>query len=493
MDRVKANRNALSLIFMIAVSFVSQIVGIMKSSVVAGTFGASEVMDAYNFANSIFSLIFGIIASGIPTVVLPAYVKKQDRKGIDAFITLIYGCLLIFIVLIMVFRYKIVYTFTNRSEMFVNVACHGILIMAFCQYMNSISSITMAFFQSKDRFNTPKLISLFSQIIVLVVLIYRNTNDIYEYIWIIAIGFVLNFILDVATAGVMGWRFCPKSIFGNNDAKSLLCIFTPTLFSSGIYQLSLFTDSMIASNLDEGKLTILNYSNMIVNIVSSLIIGNMLIYIYPKLIRKLSDGENQSYFWEQTTLFHLITCLLTVGFATVGKESIALLFQRGLFDAKTTNIVYICTLLYIGGLSFNIIRDMVYRYFYCLGNTKVPAQNSMVVSVSNLVISIVLSYFIGLYGIILGTVISSLISLSTIIIRFNKHQKLYYDFKIIVFRYFKNIIAGALTVCVVMFSKHIMPIDNHILSILTYGIETVLIYLGISFIINKKALSALNN
>ncbi len=491
MFKRRKGESALSLIFMIFISCAAQIVSVMKSSVVAGTFGASEAMDAYHFANSIISLLFGIVASGIPTIILPSYVKKQDRKGIDAFITLIYGSLFIFIALLIAFRYQIVYVFTDRSEMFANIACNALLVLAFCQYLNSVLGITSAYFQSKGHLNIPKIINLLSQMVVLLLLMIRNTDDIYEYIWIIGSGLVINFILDVVIAICVGWRFKPCFQWKNSVTKDLLKVFAPIMFSSGVYQLTLFIDSMVASNLDEGKLTILNYSNMIVNMISSLIIGNMLIYIYPKLIRRLSDGENQPYFWNQTTFFHFVVCMLFVGFVTVGKEGIALLFQRGLFDENTTLYVYAGAVLYIFGLQFNIIRDMLYRYFYCLGNTRIPAKNSLIASIANVALSIFLAQFMGLFGIILGTVLSTVLSLVMILARFHKKEKIDHSFLSALARYLKNILAGAVTIGIVLLAKQLFTIDNYFVAIAVYGVETVAIYLGITLLINKRTIKAI--
>ncbi len=480
-----------SLVFMILISCISQVLTIMKSSLVAGNFGATEVMDAYNFANSIFSLVFGIAAAGIPTIILPAYVKKQDRKGIDAFITCIYGALLIFIILVMIFRFQIVYTFTNRSELFVEIACNVMLILAFCQFLSSISNITVAYFQAENRFNTPKIISLFSQLVVLAFLVIRNPTNIIEYAWIMGIGVVFTFLIDLIVACRFGWRYRPNLNWRNDELKGMLRIFVPTLMSSGAYQITLFTDSLIASNLAAGKLTILNYANTIVGMVNSLIIANILTFIYPKLIKKLSAGKEQPYFWKQTVAFHAVIWLLFVGIIAVGREGIALLFQRGLFDSEATKQVYFGVVLYASGLQFNVIRDMLYRYFYCLGNTKIPAQNSIIVSVSNVVFSVLLAQFMGFYGIILGTVLSTVISLSTILIRFHKHEKLDKCFGITCFRFFKNMAAGILTIAVVLLTKYFLPIDNNIVAILIFGMESVLIYLGILLLINKRAVLAL--
>lgn len=488
MKKREMGHNHWSLIFMILLSCILQVATLMKSSIVAGVFGASEDMDAYNFANSIYSFLFGVVASGIPTIILPAYVRKKDRGGIDSFITLIYGSLLLFVAFILLTRYQIVHTFTNRNEVFGNIACSALLILAVPQYLSSFSGITTAYLHHKGKYNTPKIINLFTQIVILLILILHKDMDIYDYIIIISLGMLITFVLDTANALGAGWRFVPKLSLKNEVTTELLHIFIPILFSSSVYKLSLFVDSWIASNLEEGKLTLLNYSNMIVGMVNTLIIGNILTYIYPKLIKRLKDCNDQAYFWNQVSFFHMIVCLLTVGFFAVGKEGIALLFQRGLFDVNATKYVYLGALIYMSGQQFNLVRDMVYRYFYCMGNTKIPAQNSVFVSVVNIIISLALVYFWGFFGIIVGTVVASMVSTVAIMIRFHKVIKLNKTFKEFVYRYIKNNAAMLVTGIIVLTTKVFLNIEGELVAGLLFGVETVLIYAVLIFVTNRHVL-----
>ncbi len=487
----RARGNVLSIIFLILISCITQVATLMKSSIVAENFGTTEVIDAYNFANSILSFIFGIVASGVPTIILPAYVNQRDRKGIDVFITLLYSSLMVLVGAIVLLRYQIVYTFSNRSEMFANIACDALLILVFFQYLTSFSGITTAYFQNKEKPNIPKLVNLFSQVFVVIYLALNRDIDIYTYIIIISIGLLLSFVLDIIVAIKEGWRYRLSFEFNHPVARELLQKFWPVMFSSGIYNLSLFIDSMIAANLDEGKLTILSYSNQIVSMVNSLIIGNLMIYAYPKLIRKLSGGKNQGYFWRQLPFYHMIVCLLIVGFLAVGEEGVALLFQRGAFDPYATRYVYLCTLLYLFGQQLTILRSMTYRYFYCIGDTKAPAKNSVIVTAINILVSLILVKMIGLFGIILGTVIASFASTIMIQLRLHNAIRFTLDFKVALFKLVKNMISMVCTALIVYFSKSIFTINNLVIEILIFGVETITIYGLIELIINRDTIKAI--
>ena len=90
----KQYKNWGALALMIGITCIAQVVTLMKSSVVAGIFGTDIEMDAYNFSNSIVSFLFGFISSSVTTIVIPCYVHKKNRKNVDTFITILYGCML---------------------------------------------------------------------------------------------------------------------------------------------------------------------------------------------------------------------------------------------------------------------------------------------------------------------------------------------------------------------------------------------------------------
>ena len=136
-----------------------------------------------------------------PTIVIPSYVKKEKRECIDSFLTITYSLLFIIIVLILLFRYQMIGIFTNRDEMFVNIACNVLIVLLLSQYVMSITDITVAYFQCNGNYNVPKIINLFSQLIVIILLILIKNFSIYGYAIIISDVYKRQ-IIDSLAAGL---------------------------------------------------------------------------------------------------------------------------------------------------------------------------------------------------------------------------------------------------------------------------------------------------
>lgn len=482
----------LSLLLMITITIVTQIFTLMKTSMVAGYFGTSVEMDAYNFANSIVTFIFGFIAAGISTVIIPQYVKNRNRRSTDSFITLIYLCLATIVILVILFRSVLIGSLTNKDIYFVQTSGYILILLLISNFFLSISDITVAYFQCIKKYNVPKIINLVSQILVIGVLYYFNVNlSIYDYALIISVGLFINFLIDTIVAFKEGWRYKPSFDLSNNDTQNIIKQFMPVVFSTGVYRLSLMVDSIIANRLETGMITILSYSNMIAGMVSTVLLGNLLNYCYPKIVLKIKEKNNQDFFWKDLNIFHFIMCLVIAGYICVGDEGIRLLFMHGKFSVDASLMVYLGGAIYIFGQQFDVIRDLMYRYFYAKGDTKTAAYNSLVVSVVNISISVLLVSVIGFYGIIIGTILASVVSLTIILIIFNK--KIGYDVAPIkiVGMLVSNEVLMIVTIVFVFVSKRVLNINNDLVSILVYGIETVIVYLLLAIAFRRNTLKSI--
>ncbi|MCR4902559.1 MAG: polysaccharide biosynthesis C-terminal domain-containing protein [Butyrivibrio sp.] len=487
--KIRGNKNVLALALMIFISCLIQVLTIMKSSIVAGYFGTSAEMDAFNFSFNIVTFIFSFVAAGISTIVIPEYVRRNNRKEVDSFLTAVFGVLLIISMIIILIRTPLVSILTNRDENFVILSGNILIILFISYFLSSITNVTGAYFQCENRFNTPKVINLIAQLAVVIVLLVHHNISIYEYSWIIAGGLLVNFIIDTLVALKLGWRYKPSFRF-NDKTKHFADLFIPVLVSTGIYRISLLVDTVISSRLDAGSITILSYSNQISGMVNSLIIGNLLIYCYPKIVKNINENRNQSTFWNQTVFFHAVLCLIILGFAAVGQEGISLLFEHGKFKHDATMTVYYCCLIYIFGQQSNVIRDLVYRYFYALGDTITAAKNSVLIGIINIVISILLSMWIGLYGIVLGTIIASAVSLIAILIKFKR----IIGFEIVFLKVIKTYVSSELIMIASMFivfiTKKYVSIQSNIISILIFGIESIVLFIVLTYLFNKKVIRA---
>lgn len=492
-NNLKKHKNILSIFLMVALSCITQIVTLLKTSILAGTFGVTAEMDAYNFANSIATFIFGFLIAGVSTVVIPCFVKKEQKEPLNSFLTLVFLIMVVITIIIIFFRDIIIIIITGKQGYFVLIAGSILIVLMLSNLFSVVTSVTTAYFQYIERYNTPKMIVLVGQIIVVVCLVLFKNITVYQYALVVGVGIVIASFIEVIFAIRFGWRYRPNFKIKEKRTKELFNLLLPILFSTGVYQISLMVDSAIATRLDTGSITVLSYSNQIAIMVNTLIAGNLLVYFYPKIVKSIESKKGQDYFWNQSFFIHAVMCLIIAGYVTIGQEGVSLLFEHGKFGALATRIVFLLSLLYILSQQFTVVRDLIYRYFYSIGDTKNPTLNSIAAGVLNIILSLVLAKYIGIYGIVLGTVVSSIVSLITIMIKFNSIIGYSVCLQKIVTQYVKNNIIMLAVIIVVQVSKQIVPCEFLLVKILLYGIETVLVYVIITILFNKKIIVITQN
>lgn len=485
---LKKRKNEIQLLLMIIISISSQLFGLYKSSYTAAHYGATNEMDAYNYATNIANFLITFVTTGVTTVIIPAYIKKKNKKAVNTFISVIYASVLVMMVIIYFFRVPIISAMTNRNSAFFSYFADFLIYTFIIHGIISFLAVTTAFYQCTNHYVVPKIIILISNLFIIFILISTKELTIKQYIIVLTIGSVINFVVDISIAIKMGFRYTPTCSISLPETKELMIIFLPTLFSSGVYKVHTLVDSMIAANMGTGQLTILTYSTQIVNMVNTFVVSNLTVYAYPKIVAKIKENDGKKKLWDYALLFHAMVCLIICGFIVVGDYFIGLVFVGGNFTLQSAKTLFICSSIYILGQQTNIIRDLIYRYFYANDDTKTTFYNSVIVSILNIVLSLVLVIPFGIYGIIIGTVLSGAISLLMIIIRFNNKFLLGDNFKSVLWEYAKTILCSVTTILMLILLKNVLPLSNVFVSILLLGMLTVIVFFGLLWLLRSRAL-----
>ena len=106
----------------------------------------------------------------------------------------------------------------------------------------------------------------------------------------------------------------------------------------------------------------------------------------------------------------------------------------------------------------------------------------MLISFLNIVISVILAKFIGIYGIVLGTVITSYMSLGIILFKFSRKFGFNYNKKLFIIRNVMISGVALITLVGVFVIKRIFLDLGSFKNLILYGIFTILIYIcGVLF------------
>ena len=97
----------------------------------------------------------------------------------------------------------------------------------------------------------------------------------------------------------------------------------------------------------------------------------------------------------------------TVGLVVIARPLIALAFQHGQFSGKDTDMVAWTLLFYALGLCGYFSQQVVTRAFYSMQDSKTPMTSALTAVAANIVLNLVLIWFLGTGGLALSTALCS--------------------------------------------------------------------------------------
>ena len=174
--------------------------------------------------------------------------------------------------------------------------------------------------------------------------------------------------------------------------------------------------------------------------------------IYP-MLSKLSAENNKEEFIDSIVKsvngVMLLVLPISVGAMSLATPIVRLLFQRGAFDERATEMTAIALFFYAIGMVGFGLRDIISRVFYSIQDTKTPMINGAIAMGLNIVLNIVLVRYMKHAGLALATSISAIICI-ILLFRSLKKKIGYFGQDKIFKVFFKSIISSIIMGAVVL-------------------------------------------
>ncbi|MBX3481481.1 MAG: murein biosynthesis integral membrane protein MurJ [Caulobacter sp.] len=224
--------------------------------------------------------------------------------------------------------------------------------------------------------------------------------------WGVSLGGVAQLLLLVVAlrrAGLMPRFTWPRLTPG---VKKILVLFGPAAFGAGIVQINLLVDQFIASFLPTGAISYLYYADRINQLplgVIGIAVGTALL---PLLSRQIQAGDRAGADDSQSRAVELVMvfCLPSAAALTViARPIIAVLFERGAFDAATTDASAAALVAFAVGLPAYVLIKVFAPGFFARQDTKTPVKIAVVGLVSNIALNLAFIWHLGHVGIALAT------------------------------------------------------------------------------------------
>ena len=415
-----------------------KVIAFGKDIVISAFFGASSDTDAFFIALNITSILFIAFYSTVSLVFLPLYNEEKIKHGFQAtnlFSSNIINLYLFSSLLIMFFGIYFapeIVNLVNSSSNFENIELTIYLLrimtlsFVFSIFISFMTSIQL----SNEQYLAPHLVPIINNfIVVIAIVIFAPIYGVY----VPAIAGVLAWMIQ---APLHKWIVRKKFNYTfhlnlkDESIKKMGLLFFPAFLGIFIDQTNIMVDTILASGLQEGSVSALNYSNRLISFASGIFIMAIMSIMYPMFSKYIINAEeaklNQSI-RTSIRLLLLVMLPITAIVFVYNHEIVSIVFQRGEFDDTATQATSSVFFFYSIGIIFLGLRELFNKVFYAQKNTKTPLLISSVSVSINIILSINLVDILGIKGLALSTSISLIIYvLLQVIILNNKIGKEFY-------------------------------------------------------------------
>lgn len=417
----KRKKIAQAAFIIMVISIFSKVLGFVREMVIAAKYGASINTVAYLMAITIPTSVFAVVAGALATTFIPVLSEKvvsNSKENAFRFTSNIFN--IVFFLSIAITILGIIYApvlvkiiapkFTGeRYDLTVQLTRLMFPLIAFIGLSNVLTGVLQSF----NRFAAPAAVGLpYNIIIISAALFLTDSYGIKGLTIATVIAGLAQVLMQLPPLFKEGYRYKPIFDLRDDGISKISLLIVPVIISTGVQQINTVVDRMMASGLAVGSISALNYGNRLIGFVSGIFIVAIATVAYPTM-SKLSASNDivtlKKLVLKALNVITLIILPAIVGFVVLRYPIIRLLFERGAFDEKATQMTSIALLYLSFGLIGFGMRDLLNRAFYSVQDTKTPMINGVFTVIANIIMLLVLVRLMGIGGLALATSLSSIL------------------------------------------------------------------------------------
>lgn len=399
-------------------------IGFGRDVLLTSKLGILPIADVYSIAFSIPPVLLAFM--GISTMsgtVTSTFAELIEAKDFDRLsnsfssllnLILVYGTIicLLFSLSPSILSKMFASGFSPEKSILLQKLIFLILILIIAR---GISLYLNAVLVSLKNFSVTSFPLAIPNILVCFALLYFPVEEIilHYLIWANILGFLIYIsFFQMPQIFKSGVKFKFTLDTQNPNVRKILKLTFPLLFTMGSVQLALMVDKAIASYFEDGAVTALRVSatttKMFYNLLILPLFGVFLSFWSEFSAKKDWKGLEKSFF-EIAEMLIFIACLIAIVFVASRNEILSVLYERGNFDKEAVSLTSEPMIYYSFEMIFNCVY-LLYNYlFLAVQKNKILGIAGTIAFLLNIVLSFLISRFMGFTGIALATAFTSLI------------------------------------------------------------------------------------
>jgi putative peptidoglycan lipid II flippase len=413
-----------------AATFLSRILGFIRDAVIAWFFGAGLSSDAFIAAFRIPNLLRRLFAEGsLSAAFIPVFTQYIVRRGRPEALHLarsafrLLSLLLIFIslggILLSPWIVKLVAPGFVAGKYSLTVTLTRIMFPYI--FFVGLVALCMGVLNVLGHFAAPAFAPVLLNISII------------GSVWVICpslsvpavglavgvlIGGVLQLALQLPVLLRNGVRFWEKAQLRHPGLRQVGTLMPPVILGGAVYQINIVIGTILGSLLAEGSVTYLYFADRLVQFPLGVFAIAAATAVLPSLSRQAASEDFEALkdtFSQALKLVSFISIPAMMGLIVLREPIVALLFQRGEFDALATQLTAQALLYYSLGLgAFSAVR-IVAATFFAMQDTRTPLKMAGLSILANIILAVVLMKPLAHGGLALATSLASILNLGLLV------------------------------------------------------------------------------
>jgi putative peptidoglycan lipid II flippase len=369
---------------------ISNLIGLIRGIVITNAFGTSSDLDSYNAANRIVELLFNLVAGGalgsafIPT--FTGFLTREDRPGAwrlaSGVINLVLAALTLISALAWVFAPQIVrdglFLFVPGSDIGQEALTVDLLrIMLPSVIVFGLSGLVMGILNAHQVFLVPALApAMYSLGMIIGTLWLPESWGINRLAYGVVAGAVLHLLVQIPS--LLRTRERAYHFYLGLKNRAVLQVFKlmgPRLLGVAVVQLNFVANTVIALGQPEGSVSAIVLAFSLMLMPQMAVAQSAAIASLPTFSAQVARNELDEMRRSLASTLRAVLILAipaSVGLILLRFPLIQVLYQRGAFTSRSTELVAWALLWYAAGLVGHSLVEILSRAFYALHDTRTP-------------------------------------------------------------------------------------------------------------------------
>ncbi len=403
-----------------AILVLAKVLSYFSEALIAFRVGTSRISDGYYTITSVHSVLYPMISVGIWRVFMPSYracltkgLTKKAKEMADWFTTVLLCTVILIILIMFLFMPIVIHLIAPGFDLETRALATDLVRISLISYIFTIFTACLSVvLQSNEYFFASQIRRVVSYIPTMLYSVFLYGKfGVYGLAFAFVGDSILRFLITAYYSKkiyVLSFSFRKPS----NEEIEMLRLLPPAFASAACNELQSFVDRMMASTLEIGTVSGLNYGRKLFSVFNGLLSDAIATAIYPQFISMAEKREEEKYRETVITVASIIL-FITIPVATVcfffRTTIVTSVFERGAFDVHSTMITTGAFGYYILGLPFSALNTIVVDVLYSYRETSKVMKYTLIVTACNVGLNILLISPFKIEGLAMATSISALV------------------------------------------------------------------------------------